>query len=97
MIINGDEEPTRYNPKKIPQLKPAFSKDGTNTAANSSKLNDGACVLILMSERKVAELNLKPLAKILSYGDAEVEPVDFCIAPSYSGNIALKRASLNIT
>lgn len=49
-----------------------------------------------MSEKKVAELNLKPLAKILSYGDAEVEPVDFCIAPSKSGNVALKRANLSL-
>ena len=49
-----------------------------------------------MSERKVAELKLKPLAKILSYADAEVEPVDFCISPSISGKLALKRANLNI-
>lgn len=49
-----------------------------------------------MSEKKVAELNIKPLAKILSYGDAEVEPVDFCIAPASSGKVALKRAGLSI-
>ncbi|KAL4499197.1 hypothetical protein ABPG72_006783 [Tetrahymena utriculariae] len=93
-IIDADEEPLRYNKAKIPQLKPAFTQNGVNTAANSSKLNDGACILILMSEQKVKELQIKPLAKVLSYADAEVEPVDFCIAPSVSGEKALKRANL---
>lgn len=95
-IIDADEEPSRYNKAKIPQLKAAFTKDGTNTAANSSKLNDGACALILMSEAKVKELGLKPIAKILSYADAEVAPVDFCIAPALSGQKALKRANLTL-
>jgi len=52
--------------------------------------------LVLMSEAKVKELGLKPIAKILSYADAEVAPVDFCIAPATSGQIALKRANLTI-
>ncbi len=58
-----------------------FAKTGTITAGNSSKINDGGCALILASEQKVKELKLKPLARIVSYADYEVDPIDFCIAP----------------
>ena len=71
-----DEEPKRYNEAKISQLQPAFSKTGTITAANASKINDGACaigkkyfIIVLMSEAKVKSLGVKPLAKIVSYAD----------------------------
>jgi len=77
-------------------LRPAFDKNGIVTAANSSKINDGACSLIVMSEEKVKELNLSPLAKIISYADAEVEPIDFCIAPAKSSKIALDRAGMTL-
>lgn len=77
-----DEEPKRFVKDKIPKLRPAFSKSGTITAANSSKLNDGGCALVLMSEEKVKETGVKPLARIVSYADSEVDPIDFCIAPS---------------
>lgn len=66
------------------KLRPAFSKTGTITAANASKINDGASSIILMSEEKVKELGVTPLARIVSYADAEVDPIDFCIAPSKS-------------
>lgn len=73
-------------------MKPAFAKNGTITAGNSSKINDGACSIILASEEAVKKYNLKPLARLVSYADAEVEPVDFCIAPSKSSVRALTRS-----
>ncbi len=69
-------------PEKFPGLKPAFAKNGTITAANASKLNDGACSFILMSEDAAKERGLKPLARILGYEDSAVAPVDFGIAPT---------------
>ena len=80
--INKDEECQRYFPEKFPTLKPAFAKNGTITPANSSKINDGACTLILMDEETARERGLKPLARILGYEDAEVAPIDFAVAPS---------------
>jgi len=59
-----------------------FSKNGTITAGNASKINDGACAIIIASEEKIKKYKLKPLARIVSYADAEVDPIDFCIAPS---------------
>jgi acetyl-CoA C-acetyltransferase len=94
VTVSEDEEPGRFRKEKIPELRTAFSKNGTITAANSSKINDGACALIAMSEKKALSLGLKPLARIVSYADAEVEPVDFCISPSKSSQIALERAGL---
>jgi acetyl-CoA C-acetyltransferase len=95
--LSEDEEPKKFRKEKIPQLRPAFSKTGTITAANSSKINDGACSLLLMSEEKAGKLGLKPLARIVSWGDAEVEPIDFCIAPAKAVQIALDRAGKKIT
>jgi acetyl-CoA C-acetyltransferase len=63
-------------------LKPAFIKNGTITPANASKINDGACTLILMSEEAAKERGLKPLARVIGYDDAEVAPIDFGIAPT---------------
>lgn len=94
--VNEDEEPKKYNEAKISQLSPAFSKTGTITAANASKINDGAASIILMSEEKVKALGVKPLARIVAYADAEIEPIDFSIAPNYSTKNVLKRAGLNI-
>lgn len=94
--FSEDEEPKKFLKEKIPNLRPAFSKTGTITAANSSKINDGACCVILMSEEKVKELNLKPLGRIVGYADSEVDPIDFCIAPSKSSQKVLERAGMNI-
>ena len=80
--INKDEECQKFLPEKFPSLKPAFAKNGTITAANASKINDGACSLILMSEEAAKERGLKPLARILGYEDAAVAPIDFGIAPT---------------
>ncbi len=95
ILIDTDEEFTAVNFDKIPKLRPAFSKDGTVTAANASTLNDGASALILMSEEQAKKLNLKPLAVIKSYADAAQEPEWFTTAPSIAIPKALKKAGLN--
>ncbi len=95
IVIDTDEEFTAVNFDKIPKLRPAFSKDGTVTAANASTLNDGASALILMSEEQAKKLNLKPLAVIKSYADAAQEPEWFTTAPSIAIPKALKKAGLN--
>ena len=77
-----DEECQKFLPDKFPSLKPAFAKNGTITAANASKINDGACTIVLMAEETAKERGLKPLARIIGYEDAEVAPIDFGIAPA---------------
>lgn len=80
-VVAEDEEIARVNFDKIPLLNPVFVKDGTITAANASSLNDGAAACVLMSEEAVKKFGLKPLAKVVDYADAAIEPVDFGIAP----------------
>lgn len=82
--------------EKLPLIRPAFSKNGTITAGNASKLNDAGCAVVLMSEEQVKRLGVQPMARIVSYGDAEVEPIDFCIAPSKACQKALDRANLSL-
>jgi len=93
--ISEDEEYKRVKFDKIPQLRPAFSKDGTVTAANASTINDGASALILVSEEKLKELNLTPLARIVSYADAAHDPMFFTTAPTKAAPKALQRAGLS--
>jgi acetyl-CoA C-acetyltransferase len=81
-VFNHDEEYKIVNFDKIPGLKPAFSKDGTVTAANASTMNDGASAVILMSKEKMEALDLTPIAKIKGFADAEHEPEWFTTAPS---------------
>lgn len=81
-IFDHDEEYKSVKFDKIPTLKPAFSKDGTVTAANASTMNDGAAALVLMSKEKMEALGLKPIAKITGFADAEHEPEWFTTAPS---------------
>lgn len=90
-----DEEPFNVKFDKIPSLKSAFIKDGSVTAANSSTMNDGAAALVLMSADKAKELNLKPIARVLSYADAEQAPEWFTTTPSLALPKALKKAGLN--
>ena len=71
-VYSDDEECKKFMPDKFPGLKPVFSKTGTLTAANSSKINDGAAAFVLMSEDAARERGLKPLARILGYDDAAV-------------------------
>lgn len=95
--ITADEELEKadFTFARVPTLKPAFKPDGTITAANASKLNDGAAALVLMSAAKAKALGLKPLARIRGYADAEQAPVDFPTAPAKAVPIALKRAGLS--
>lgn len=92
--ITEDEEVNAVKFDKIPSLKTVFKKDGTVTAANASTLNDGAAALVLMSKEKANELGLKPLARIISYADAQQAPEWFTTSPSKAIPIALKRAGL---
>ena len=96
IIINKDEEYTNVKLDKIPTLAPAFTKEGTVTAANASTINDGAAALGLMSEEKAIELGLKPLAYIKSYADAEQEPKWFTTSPSVALPKALKKIGLTV-
>ncbi|SGY76056.1 BQ5605_C005g03464 [Microbotryum silenes-dioicae] len=95
-VISEDEEYKKILPAKVAGLKPVFKKDGTVTAANASNLNDGASAVILVSEEKLKELNLTPLARIVSFADAALAPIDFPIAPSRALPAALKKANLMI-
>lgn len=95
VMFAEDEEYKNVNFAKVAELRPAFTKDGTVTAANASTLNDGASALILMSREKADELGIKPLARIVSYGDAAQEPEWFTTAPAKAVPIALKKANLN--
>jgi acetyl-CoA C-acetyltransferase len=96
IIVDKDEEYTQVNLSKIPQLNPVFTKEGTVTAANASTLNDGASALILMSKEKAEELGVKPIAKIVGYGDAAHEPEWFTTAPAKAVPVALQKAGLSI-
>ena len=95
MIVSVDEEYTKVNFDKLKTLKPAFEKEGTITAANASKLNDGASALVLVSEEKLKELGLKPLAKITGFADAAQAPEWFTTAPALAVPKALKMAGVN--
>ena len=96
IVIEEDEEFNNVKIEKIPNLKPVFSKDGTVTAANASTLNDGASAVILMTEEKAKDLNIKPLAEIISYADASQEPKWFTTTPTKAINKALVKANLAI-
>ena len=93
-IIEHDEEINAVKFDKIPGLKPVFKKDGTVTAANASTLNDGAAALVLMSKTRIQELGLKPLAKIISYADAQQAPEWFTTTPAKAIPKALERAKI---
>lgn len=97
ILVTKDEEFTNVKLDKIPSLAPVFTKDGTVTAANASTINDGAAALVLMSEEKAFELNLKPLAYIKSYADAAQEPKWFTTAPAKALPKALDKAGLSLS
>lgn len=96
ILVTEDEEYKNVQLDKIPTLRPAFDKEGTITAANASKLNDGASALILASEEAVQKYGLKPLAKISGYADAAHEPLWFTTAPSKAVPKALEKAGLSV-
>jgi len=97
VVFSQDEEFTNVKLDKIPSLNPVFTKDGTVTAANASTINDGAAVLILMSEEKANSLGLKPLAYIKSYADAAQEPKWFTTSPAKALPKALNKVGLSIS
>lgn len=97
IIVSKDEEYTNVKMDRITTLRPAFSKDGTVTAANASTLNDGASALILASKEAVEKYGLKPIAKIVGYGDASQEPKWFTTSPSKAVPVALDRAGLKVS
>lgn len=94
--FSRDEEPWNVKFEKIPELRPAFIKDGTVTAANASTMNDGAAALVLMSKEKAEALGLKPLAKISGYADAEQAPEWFTTSPSLAVPKAVAKAGLKM-
>jgi len=94
-LFSVDEEPHAVKFDKIPSLKPVFKKEGTVTAANASTLNDGAAAIVLMSMDKAKEMGIKPLAKIVSYADAQQAPEWFTTAPSKALPLALQRGDLS--
>ena len=96
IVVSTDEEPFNVKFDKINSLQPAFTKDGTVTAANASTMNDGAAAVLLMSGEKVKKLGLKPIAKIISYADAEHDPKWFTTAPSLALPKALAKVNLSI-
>ncbi len=97
VVFAKDEEPYNVKFDKISTLPAAFEKGGTVTAANASTLNDGAAALVLMSKEKAEELGLKPIAKILSYADAEQAPEWFTTAPALAVPKAVQKAGLQMS
>jgi len=94
IIIDKDEECFKVDFNKIPTLRPAFTPEGTVTAANASTINDGASAMVLASADAVKKYGLKPIARIVSYADAEQDPVWFTTSPTLAAPIALERAGL---
>ncbi|SNT14025.1 acetyl-CoA acetyltransferase [Anaerovirgula multivorans] len=97
IIVDTDEYPKAgVTIEKLGKLRPAFKKDGTVTAANASGINDGAATLVIMSKEKADELGVKPLATLVSYGNAGVEPAIMGIGPVRATQKALAKAGLTI-
>lgn len=96
LVVARDEEYRNVQMEKIPQLRPAFTREGTVTAANASTINDGAAALVLMSAEKAKELGLEPLARIRSYADAAQEPKWFTTAPAKALPLALDKAGVTL-
>lgn len=94
LVVSEDEEYKKVDFNKIPSLKPVFDKSGSVTAANASTLNDGAAALLLMSKEKADSLGIKPIARILSYADAQQAPEWFTTAPSKALPKAIAKAGL---
>ncbi|MBL1211949.1 MAG: acetyl-CoA C-acetyltransferase [Ignavibacteriae bacterium] len=94
IVVDADEEPGKVKFDKIPNLRPAFEKDGIVTAANASKINDGAAALLIMSEEKAKELGLTPLVEIVAQSSAAKASIEFTTAPADAIAKVLKKANL---
>jgi acetyl-CoA C-acetyltransferase len=95
LVVRSDEGPAKGDPAKFSSLKPAFSKDGTITAANASSINDGASALVFASEKAVRDHGLDPLARIVGYGGAAQAPEWFTTAPAKAIEVTLSRVGLS--
>jgi acetyl-CoA C-acetyltransferase len=95
VAVKDDEEPFRSDPTKFDKLRPAFTKDGTITAANASSINDGASALVLASEKAVKAHGLEPLARVVGYGGAAQAPEWFTTAPAKAIDVTLKKLGLS--
>ena len=91
-VVGVDEQPGKANPEKIPNLKPAFAKDGTITAANASSISDGAAALVLTRQSIADRLGIKPVARIVSHAAHAQEPAKFTSAPVPAVRKALDKA-----
>ena len=96
IVVEIDEDPGKGNSEKMSKLRSAFEKDGTITAANASSINDGAAALIVMSNEKSAELDIKPLCKIISQSSIAQEPLYFTTAPGKAISKVLDKSALSI-
>jgi len=96
VTVSEDEEPGNVRFEKIPTLRPAFEKDGVITAANASKINDGAAALLIMSEDKALELGLTPLVEIVAQASAALAPIDFPLAPASAIKNAIAKTDLTL-
>ncbi len=97
ILVKEDEEPRRVNFEKMPKLRPAFQKDGTVTAANSSKINDGAAAAIVTSAERAKELGLKPFVRIVAQASFAQNPEWFTTAPVYAIQKVLKKAKMELS
>jgi acetyl-CoA C-acetyltransferase len=95
--FNQDEHPRQTSLEKLAGLKPAFAKDGTVTAGNSSGINDGAAAMLLASEEAVKQFNLQPLARVVSMGVAGVDPAIMGMGPVPASQKAMKRAGITVS
>ena len=95
VVVKDDEQPLNANLEKIPGLKPAFKKDGTITAANTSSISDGASALVLMTADEAAKRGLKPLAKIVAHATQSQDPSEFTIAPIGAMSNLFKKTGWN--
>lgn len=96
-LITADEEFAKVDFSKVATLKPVFAEEGTITAANASKINDGAAAVVLMSEEKVRELGVKPIARIMAFADASQDPEWFTTTPSIAMPKAVRKAGLQLS
>ncbi|MCB9591214.1 MAG: thiolase family protein [Sandaracinaceae bacterium] len=96
VVVAEDEEPKRARPDKMPSLRPAFDREGTITAANASKINDGASALVLASESVVKARGLTPLARVVGYGGHAAAPEWFTTAPIGAIQAALAKTGLGV-
>lgn len=96
VVVDKDEEPTKVNFEKIPQLKPVFKKDGTVTAANASSIDDGASAVVVMDEEEARARGIKPLARIIAHESHAQEPQWFTTAPAKAIKKVCNKAGMSV-